>query len=59
VKSRIKTHQMPRDVTKQEKQAMLEGRDTDRGITRSQRKSWKKTLLARERTRHLVRNQEV
>jgi len=31
MKTRIKTHQMPGDVTKQEKQAMLEGRDTDRG----------------------------
>jgi hypothetical protein len=45
MKTRIKTRQMPGDVSKQEKQAMLEGRHKDK--TRA--KSFKKEILSRER----------
>jgi hypothetical protein len=41
----IKTHQMPGDVTKQEKAAMLEGKHKDR----KRSKSFKKTIKSRER----------
>ena len=64
MKVRIKTHQMPGDVPKQEKQAMLEDRPTDRKLSHEVRKKYKKGLLLRERailkerTRHLIRNNE-
>jgi len=45
VKTRIKTRQMPGDVSKKTKQAMLEGRHPDK----KRAKSFKKEILARER----------
>jgi hypothetical protein len=64
MKTRIKTHQMPGDVSKREKQAMLEDRPTSRGLNRKQRKNYKKWMLLsreravlKERTRHLIQNQ--
>jgi len=64
MKIRIKTHQMPGDVSKQEKQAMLEDRGTSRGLSMRARRTYKKMILSRERavmnerTRYIVRNQE-
>ncbi len=46
MKTRIKMHQQPGDISKQRKQAMLEGRDPRRKVA----KSFKRELLKRERT---------
>lgn len=45
MKTRIKTHQMPGDVSKRTKQAMLEGRHPDK----KRAKTFKKVVLSRER----------
>jgi hypothetical protein len=46
VKTRIKTRQMPGDVSKQTKQAMLEGRHPDKKQSKSFKKDY---VLSRER----------
>ena len=45
MRTRIKTHQQPGDISKACKQAMLEGRDPRRKLS----KSFKRELLKRER----------
>ncbi len=45
MKTRIKTRQMPGDLSKKTKQAMLEGRHPDK----KRAKNFKKNILSRER----------
>jgi hypothetical protein len=57
MKPRIKMHQMPGDISKREKIAMLEGRSTIR--TRKCSKSYKKKLRMKERAVLKERNREM
>ena len=57
MKPRIKTHQMPGDISKQEKIAMLGGRSKIR--TRGQSKTYKKILRMRERAVLKEQNRKV